>query len=441
MDTISKPDDGFNKIQALVFALFLSCFFLEFLNKHGLIMRQATWLPEFLSIGLLLAIIIFVVPTTRVLNVSVVYVLLFMFIVFSIISGILINQTDPAVIVLGVRTYLKYVPFFLLPLVYSFSDKQIKAQLYLLLTLGLMQLPIALYQRLVISQGLTTGDHVRGTLPTSSYLSIFLICSIVILLAFRMNKRISLRATVILGILLLIPTTINETKGTLVLLPVALFSLVLFAPSMKGKIKHIISYTMVLAVFLAVFIPVYDHFFMPRYGKSISRLFTDSNEVAKLVAPSRLGVTEKRVGRGDKLMTPFVEIKDPYTFLFGLSIGNISDSFFGREFNGEYFEEYDHLNNLAFLLMMYELGIVGTILCLSIWVKVFLDARALSKNGGFVGTFALGWMSVLAILFFSLGYKNIVMAQAVSYIFWFYCGYIASKSFTLRRGIQAMNVR
>ena len=56
----------------------------------------------------------------------------------------------------------------------------------------------------------------------SSMLSIFLICVVAVLMGMYLRKQITGKALAVLFLLLLIPTTINETKGTLVLLPIAL---------------------------------------------------------------------------------------------------------------------------------------------------------------------------------------------------------------------------
>ena len=82
------------------------------------------------------------------------------------------------------RTFILGLPFFFLPAVYKFSDRDIAKQFKFLLICTIIQLPVAVYQRFIESKGLLSGDAVRGTLNNSSTLSVFLVCAIALLLAF-----------------------------------------------------------------------------------------------------------------------------------------------------------------------------------------------------------------------------------------------------------------
>lgn len=415
-------------MQFFIYALFVSIFFFEFLERYGLSLRQLTWLPELLSISILIMIVIYLLPKIKVIYLSPWYLVIFMLLAMEFAAGVILNQVPTNIVFLGIRNYLKYIPFFFLPVVYAFSDDKIKNQLKALLAIALIQIPVAMYQRFVESPGIATGDYVRGTFNSSSHLSIYLICIISILVAFRSRKEISLPVTILLGAALLFPTTINETKGTLMLLPVALMVPLLLSQGSSGMIKRLLSMIFALGVFLAIFVPVYDHFMSSKYDKSISHYVTEEGRLMTWLAPQTADIEgqEHRIGRIDVILSPFNEIDEPFKLLFGLGIGNVSESFLGEEFNGVYFDDYGHLMYLAFSHMVWEIGIIGTLLVLLLWFKIAMDAWHMRRVDGIIGTLATGWLGVMAVLTLSLMYKDIITAQALSYLFWFYGGYIAT---------------
>src|SRR5207253_26736 len=112
----------------------------------------------------------------------------------------------------GMRTYLRAMPLFLLPAVYTFTEAQIRKQLWFLLVFTLVQLPIAVRQRMwTMAKGGFTGDYTSGTLMISSFLSIFLICVACVLTGLYIRKRLPLRRYIPLVCLTIAPSTINET--------------------------------------------------------------------------------------------------------------------------------------------------------------------------------------------------------------------------------------
>ena len=58
----------------------------------------------------------------------------------------------------------------------------------------------------------------------------------------------------------------NETKVTLFLVPVALFTCFLVGSKPGTRVKNVVVAAMVAVSFVAVFIPVYDHYMEPRWG-------------------------------------------------------------------------------------------------------------------------------------------------------------------------------
>jgi hypothetical protein len=149
-------------------------------------------------------------------------------------------------------------------MVYYFSDEQIRRQLKVLLTFALLQLPIAIHQKLTAVN--PSGDLVTGTTEGSGILSILLICAKAMMTAFLVKRKIRLMFFMLGVILLFIPMTINETTRTLFLLPLAFVLPALFAPSARGKLRQLISIAALGAVVMVVFASIYNMQWGDRWG-------------------------------------------------------------------------------------------------------------------------------------------------------------------------------
>lgn len=421
-----------------VYILFLSIFLLDFLSGSlGTLGRYVTWLPELLSM-----LAIFLVSGRFMLqgikNVPPkVFVFLFLFLL-HIVIGIIINFVPPGPIIAGFRAYLKFIPFFLLPFVYPFSSQQISNQLKLVLFLFIIQAPIALYQRLVITKraGVITGDFVTGTVSTSGILTVALTCAIAVLMAFYVAKKINFKQFGIFFVLLFIPMTLNETKSTIVLLPIALI-LPMYFSSNGLKIKQMIPIMMIVMLAGVAFVFIYDHFMRPKWGYGIvDFLFMEGRTEGYLYrGAAEDGVHDKNLGRVD---TYIIAIQTLYhnilNLLFGLGIGNVSESFL-PSLSGEYAEKYSHfgVKMTTFTLIIWELGIVGIILYYALFFMIFRCARNLSAQDGFLSTFASGWSVVTILIMICLLYKSVFNENVISYLFWYFSGYIISEDFRYKK--------
>ena len=206
----------------IVYIMLTSVFLTDHLFKQfGGAFRYISWLPELLSVIVLL-FVIFRITTVKSLAIHNKYIFLIILFVFLACIGIALNSVQPGAIFAGLRGYCKYLPFFLLPAVYEFTETQIKGFLKFILFALVMQFPFVLYQRFLLDKGVDTGDHVVGTLNISSMLSIALISGIAMIFAFYLFRKINLKTMLGLGFLLFIPITLNETKGSLILLPIAI---------------------------------------------------------------------------------------------------------------------------------------------------------------------------------------------------------------------------
>src|SRR5689334_11685169 len=185
------------------------------------------------------------------------YWLVLLVLLFDIVAGLFINDVEVGPTMAGLRMYLRILPIFILPAVWHLEDGQLKRQLLLLLLFSLLQIPLSAIQRWTVwQQQRFSGDQVVGTLGESGVLSIFLVSVVVVLLGLAMRKVISKKAFTLLFFLLLLPTTINETKATVLLLPLGLFAVLVMGSRRGKRLPILVGALALLVAFGAIFIPV-----------------------------------------------------------------------------------------------------------------------------------------------------------------------------------------
>lgn len=435
----------------IIYLLFFSIFTLDYISIDlSLVSRFITWFPELLS-ALVIVLIVLIFSSTKMICIKKKYVILFTLFATSICISIIYNAVSPEIIFGGVRNYIKFFPFFLLSAIYSFTNEQIKSQLKLLLILAIIQIPIVLFQRFIQFKNLHP-DLITGTLMVSSVLSIYLISTITVLIAFFLRKKITgFVSFSILCLLLFIPTTLNETKGTLVLFPIAITIPLMFVRNNLSNFKQLVAIFSVGAISVTTFAFVYDKLYGENYeiadffmssskiehylygGAATGKVYVNQSESGLI--DGKIGTTD-RVGRIDSFLLPIrvlFNYYDSYRLFFGLGIGNVSNSFF-KQLQGKYavFQEKFSAGRTALSLLLWETGLIGVFLSLIFLYFIFRDARYLIANdNGLSGTFALGWIAILVITFITLFYKNIIVFNALGYLFWYFSGYVAAARYRL----------
>jgi hypothetical protein len=354
---------------------------------------------------------------------------------FIILCGILTNSVGSGPIFAGIRTYLRPIPMFLIPAVFTFTDKQIQTQLKLLLCVGLAQVPIASYQRYVIwSAGRFSGDDVRGTAADSGILSIVLICMVLVLIGCFMRKQISKTMFFALFFLLLLPTTINETKATVLLLPIGLLTTIVAGSPAGQRLKVFSLGLVLLGIFGSILIPVYDAMAEKNPYKQDRHLvdfFTDQEEMDKYMNGTKgagLGTTHA-VRRGEAIKVPAQYLaQDPVKLAFGLGIGNASHSNLGQQFQGDYYDLFQYFAVLSISTFMLELGLLGTAVVFVLYAMLFFDSIAVAKQDpGVTGALAIGWIGIMPVIAAATFYTAIHMFTILSFFFWYFAGVVAAR--------------
>jgi len=409
----------------------------------GVGLRIITWVPEIFSI-LITIIVVMRAVVYKTVALDKKYVLFFSAFVIHVIIGIIVNRVPAGAIIAGLRMYFKFVPLFLLPAVYDFSDQQIKKQLKFLLLLAVLQCPLAIFQRLVQFRDLVTGDVISGTFTAAPLLSIYMICAIAVLLGFFLNEEIKPKLFLMILAVLFIPTAINETKATMILLPIALIIPVLFAPRHKSKLKMMVTMWTLIAMLLLCFSFIYSQFYAKRsdvfefYTSDQVETYLYSGVEADKVRDLRVG-DDAEVGRIDAIIYAITENSDNlFRLVWGVGIGNASVSF-SKFLAGDYSEKYTRLGGKQNALshMLWEISILGVILVFFLFYLIFFDAKVVRNTAGTSGALALGWIGVLALLVMCIPYQNIITKNVISYLFCYISGFIAAKHCRMDRLVQA----
>ncbi len=418
-------------MQLVVVALIISIFTLDFFALQlSLIPRSITWLPEILSILTMLYVLARFGSSKSPLIPQKYKIFVALFLI-NIVVGVLINTVPPGALISGIRVYLKFLPFFLLPFVFQFNDKQIKTQLYLLLFFLLLQSPLAAYQRLFLHAGSLTGDVVRGTIGSSSVLTIILASSLAILMSFYLAKRIPAIYFLPMAVILFLPMTINETKSSLVFIPVAIFG-PLFLANVKGKMKKALPVAVIGVIAMVSFVIIYDAFMRPRWGYGIlDFLSMEGRAESYLYKGVDINNPIQKMGKVDSFILALRVLSDDFIGLFvGLGIGNASSSFLSG-LDGEYFRQYAHLGvgTTALAQLIWETGVFGALLFYWLIYLVFKDASILRKQNSTMGAFAAGWGVVMIIMAIVIPYLNFIHENVIGYFFWYFSGLVAAKKY------------
>jgi hypothetical protein len=421
----------------LVYLVTFLVFVLDFLHISKLIPKVVTYLPDALGMFVLVIVVLRIALGHKV-NVQKKYVyLIAVFAAILLISAVQNNSSFSSIVV-GVRGYFRHLPFFLLPAVHDFSERQFKKQLLFIVPFLMLQCPITLYQRLIQFRGLETGDVVRGTVGTSGALSVTMICSMAVLLSMYLEKKIKLRLFLILAFCMFIPTTLNETKVTLFLLPVALLYPVISCEGLvqSAKVKNLLTMALVGVFLLAAFVPVYDYFMRHRRPEGILGFLQNERTMKRYLYVGAKSGRMRELARGDMIANTYKRItKDPETLAFGLGLGSTKEAYVdspsspgGKRPKIWRFQPAE----LTVTQLSWDVGLCGLIAYGMFFAFLLGDAWQLKKTRGMFGAFALGWSSVVIIMAFCTIYLNFLYETAIVYMFWYLSGLVAAKACKMR---------
>jgi hypothetical protein len=364
------------------------------------------------------------------------YWLVFGAMALVILCGIVINNPGSGPLISGMRFYLRAVPMFFVPAVLPMSEEKLKGQLKLLLGLALLQLPVAGYQRwVVLSQGRYSGDAVQGTLTDSGILSMFLICAALVLTGFMLKRRIRAVWFLVVFLLLLFPTTINETKVTVILLPFGLLTTLILGADKGKRLRYAGIALTLLVAFGAIFVPMYNKLEQgDPYKVDILDFFTNEKELNQYLVTKNVHKV-KVARRGDAIIVPMNYLtRDPLLLTFGVGLGNASPSTLGRNFEGSYYSLFQSVLIVSFSFFILELGILGVSLIAALFWMVFSDTLYVAhRDSTLTGALAAGWIGVVAVFLIAAFYTVFQYFTSITYLYWYFSGVICARAMSMRR--------
>lgn len=419
----------------LVIVTFISCYLTEyFARKLNLISPYFVLVPELLS-GVVLLLVIGRLMLGARIQLDFRYLLFIGVLALTVAMGAVAQNVPTGAIVSGLRSYVPFVPFLLLGAVYPFTSRQIRAQLAVLALLLVVQVPLAVYQRFfAFADRMHTGDVVTGTVRTSSALSILMVSSIAVLTALYLRRRVTLLQLLLATGFLLVPTMLNETKGTLVMLPIAMLAPLFCVRSGQRPFRRLLPLLTVFAVSGVVFVSVYNSLLQYRDpGASLQEFWLEGGLQNYMYKGAVEG--DHRVGRLDSLELAVLGItQSPLKAAFGLGAGNVSPSQLPG-FEGDYAHYYDlYLVSFTQLsLLLWELGFVGVAAFGLFFLALFRDALLLARHDGPLETFGQAWAPLTLIAAMCLLYKPILTMNEIVFPFMLYAGIVARSAYQLRR--------
>lgn len=380
--------------------------------------RVMTWIPEFIAI--LLAISIpFNTATNKQINLPFRYSFLIFLYLAHLGVGLFLNDVTGWTVLAGLRIYTKFIPIFLIPIIYPFSERAFKRIILFVIALTVIQLPVVLIQRFVLYATTLSGDRMGGTLghSTSGVLSIYLIIMISFFVAFYFKEKISLSTFILLAGASFIPITLNETKISFILLPIAFLIPAFFIRGKRKTIFRVLLVMVVLVISFIVFKGVYDHFATKRWGTGIVGIVNDPHESSEIIGR-----------RLDPILYAFTKapFKDTRFVFFGRGAGNASEGF-TRRLSGKYLNEaVQYGSRMTITKLVMELGIFGTILFFLFPFFVFLDSARLCRQEGLSGAYSLGMLSFVTFFTLSTFYTFTIDSNVLIFFFFLAAGQLVS---------------
>jgi len=442
----------------LVMGLCVSVFFVDpMVVELHLLPHAFSWLPEIFAGAATVLAGIALARSTR-LMIRPVYLGLFLLFFGIAVVGWLYNDVHGWTVVTGIRAYFKYVPLFLLPIVIRFSDSELRKQLRFIGLIFVFQFPMVLLQKWILDY---RPDHITGTAMISSTLSFLLISGFGLAVALYLKGKLSLHYTLLLCFLFFFPTTINETKGTLVMLPICIATIFLLSrKSAVRQISAVVAFCCTAAL-IGVFFLMYSLTLPDRYvgqdsdepGGLVAFFADPSNGVlnyvytgdASLVDANAIlrerssqvlgtksdpGIVDGRMRRLDATILPYYILREQPTRL-AIGLGAANTSYFGvGAANGRYDHIWDYIAvGVAATSISLELGYLGLGVFILFVLLIFQDSIRLSRTNNWDSVLGCWWAGVSLMFLFAMIYKDFIKFNTIGFLFWYFSGLIVARSF------------
>lgn len=427
-------------MQLLVIALLFQVLVVEYLiESHNLLPHYAILVPEVLS-GIAMLVVLVRIMGGRRIAFDWRYGIFLAALLFTIVFGYMVQNVPDGAMLAGARSYLRFLPFFLLPAVHRFTPRQLHVQLMLLFVIALGETPLALYQRFVeFANDMHTGDPVKGTLTSSSALSMFMVAAIGGAVVFFLRGRLKLTALILFAAWMIVPTTINETKATVLLLPVALLVPAMLMPNKERLLRKLVPIMGVGLLAGTAFVIIYNTLSQyGEHGEALGTFFT-SSDVRYYLYTGAANTEQPYVGRFDSIEIALkYTSQDPLKLAFGYGAGNVSESFL-PQFAGRYSNYFLRLGvgQTQVTTFLWEVGVAGLLTYLFLFYLVARDSLTLARSSDPAAHLGQIWAVATIIATFGLVYKAVFSMNDFGYLFWYFSGVVASRAVVVRQSASS----
>ena len=419
-------------ILAIMCCVMLNDYLVKILGLPGIL----RFLPEAMSAVVILYVVI-AGTRNRFRLVAPKYWLTFAAFAVVLLCGVINGAPGVGPVLSGSRFYLRAVPMFFLPAVFVPTENQLKQQFRWFLALALVQVPTSVYQRWVIqSEHRFSGDDVVGTVMDSGILSILLIGAVAVLTGFLLRRRIGAWQYAALSFVLLIPTSINETKVTVFFLPLVVLVTIWVGAAPGKRARNLAVALMGIVALGALFVPVYNltQVYNPfKNEKDIVGFFTDEKKLGKYLSSDVGGIGTKKRPAGRRRRRSH---RVP-----GARSGAADVR--PRPRLGIAVHPGEQLRGLVLSALPEILDPVIHILSSRVWRSRHGADRGAVLDGlfghtgrgpprpGLIGAFAVGWTAIVAMFVLCVVYTVFHEFTSVTYLYWYFSGLICARRVAL----------
>ncbi|MBD3342222.1 MAG: hypothetical protein GF353_24180 [Candidatus Lokiarchaeota archaeon] len=391
----------------------------------GFLPKQFTWFPEISSLIFLLYILLNIKEIKAKKEIFIFLII----ILFSVLSFLInFDHINIYIYLAGLRLYLKFIPFFFFPFLLKTEEyHRFKTALpKFILTVAFIQVPVAFYQRFFLYKSTISGDPIGGTLgpSASGHLTQFLFMVIVYYIALSSNNQISNKKGALSISVLLLPCLLNETKITYLLLAGILIYYVLL--QRKTKISTRLYIIVLSLIFVWFLTEVYYAFFRSQGLKLLFEIFLHPVDYVY----DHWYTKDQGLDRIPQIIFAFQNIsKDIYSLLFGVGIGNASDSFFGSAV-GNYYLNFLILkiDGIHLARYLWEWGIIGT----SLWI--YFIVRVCRYSNLITDSILSKWYKgVLIVVIIGAFYNSNIISNVLGYLFWSISGLVCREYYEQKK--------
>ena len=287
----------------------------------------------------------------------------------------------------GLRRYFQAYGLMLVLATLFLTRKDFNQWLKFLLYIAFLQLPFAIYERLVlVSQrdnlanwGASATDVVAGTFGANLYTgspNAIMVCYILLASAFLISRWrfgfIKTKHLILMVSLMLAPIFLGETKIVILLIP--MMTLVLFRKGFFDNVSKTIIFILVMLVLTLTIAYYYVY------------ILLESNFIEAYLGVMRYNIGN--VGYGDNLLNRFTVmtmwweshgIHEPINLLFGHGLGSSYGSQISTGHIAQQFMNYG-INLTTISTILWDLGLVGLILYVSIFIFMWIKSEQIYQR-------------------------------------------------------------